>query len=101
MAFVRFCSDHHSPPWLAKLHGFAAVAALSLLVLEWSASSALPRAGPFGLIALLVAAAAGVFLNLGYHWKRKPLPEWLVFVHMSIAFIGFLAIGLVTLSLTP
>ncbi|MDE2161508.1 MAG: hypothetical protein KGJ30_21585, partial [Burkholderiales bacterium] len=84
----------------AKLHGYAAVAALSILVLEAS-HTALPRGGWFGLIALLLAAAGGVVLNLGYHWKLKPLPEWLVFVHMSIAFIGFLAIGLVTLSLTP
>ena len=62
---------------------------------------AFPRAGLYGLLTLLVAATGGLFLNLGYHWKHKPLPEWLVFAHMSSAFLGFLVVGVVTLSLAP
>jgi hypothetical protein len=98
MALIRFASDRPSPPWVAKLHGFAATGAITLLIFGL-ANAELPRAGLYGLLTLLVAAAGGLILNLGYHWKHRPLPEWLVFAHMSIAFVGFLAIGLVTLSL--
>ena len=98
MAFMRFATDRPSPPWVAKLHGFAAAGAISLLVFGW-VNVSFPRTGVYGLLTLLVAAAAGLFLNLGYHWKRKPLPQWLVFAHMSVAFIGFLLVGVVTLSL--
>ena len=100
MAIIRFATDRPSPPWVAKLHGFAAAGAISLLVFGW-ANVSFSRPGFYGLITLLVAAAAGLLLNLGYHWKQKPLPEWLVFVHMSVAFMGFLLIGVVTLSLAP
>ena len=100
MALIRFASDRQSPPWIAKLHGFAAAGALSLLAFGW-VNVSFPRAGLYGLVTLLVAAAGGLFLNLGYHWKQKPLPEWLVFAHMSVAFIGFLVVGAVTLSLAP
>lgn len=99
MAIVRFGSDKQSPPWLAKLHGFAAVAALTLLVFGWANRQA-PKAAAFGLGTLLVAAATGVVLNLGYHWRQKALPEALVFAHMSIAFIGFLVVAMVLLSLS-
>ncbi len=98
MALIRFATDWPSPPWVAKLHGFAAAAALSLLIFG-SVNVEFPRAGLYGLLTLLVAAAGGLVLNLGYHWKQKPLPEWLVFGHMSVAFIGFLVVGVVTLSL--
>ena len=100
MAFIRFATDRTSPPWVAKLHGFAAAAALSLLIFGW-ANVALPRASLYGLLTLLVAAGGGLVLNLGYHWRQKPLPEWLVFAHMSVAFVGFLVVGAVTLSLAP
>ena len=99
MAIVRFGSDRASPPWLAKVHGLAAAGAISLLVFGW-ANLSFPGVGLYGLLTLLVAAAAGLALNLAYHWRGRPLPEWLVFVHMSIAFVGFLLIGLGTLSLT-
>ena len=98
MAIIRYATDRPSPPLVAKLHGFAAMGAVTLLSLGW-ADVAFPRFGLYGLLTLLVAAAGGLFLNLGYHWKQKPLPEWLVFAHMSIAFVGFLLVGGATLSL--
>lgn len=98
MAAIRFGSDRQSPPWLAKLHGFAAVAALTLLTFGLVNLTA-SKAASVGLVALLVAAGTGVVLNLGYHWRQKPLPEGLVFAHMSIAFTGFLVIGVVLVSL--
>ena len=98
MAFIRFATDRPSPLWVAKLHGFAAAAAIALLIFGW-ANVAFPRAGVYGLLTLLVAAAGGLVMNLGFHWKQKPLPEWLVFAHMSVAFIGLVIVGVVTLSL--
>jgi hypothetical protein len=99
MAGIRFGTDKASPPWMPKVHGYAAVAALALLGFGW-AHLPLTRAASFGVLAILAAAATGVFLNLGYRWKQRPLPEWLVFVHMSIAFVGFLAVGMVLLSMS-
>ena len=98
LAGIRFCTDRSSPPWLAKLHGFAAVAALTLLLLGW-ARGELPRAVSVALPLLLLAAVGGVVLNLGYHARRSALPEWLVFLHMSVAFVGFLVVGAVLLAL--
>lgn len=100
MAGIRFASDRPSPPWLAKLHGFAAVAGLSLLLMAW-ASAALPRGAQWATGLLLLAAAGGVALNLRYHWRGQPLPEGLVFAHMSLAFVGFLMVGLEALARTP
>ena len=99
MAGIRFGTDKSSPPWMPKLHGFAAIAALALLGFGW-ANLPFSRAASFGVLTTLFAAASGVVLNLGYRWKQRPLPEWLVFVHMSIAFVGFLAVGLVLLSMS-
>jgi hypothetical protein len=92
MAFYRFGSDHESPPWLAKLHGYAAIAALALLLFSWTRTDP-SRAGIFGILALVLAAVGGVVLNLTFHWRHKPLPEGLVFAHMSVAFIGFLVVS--------
>jgi hypothetical protein len=89
LAFIRFGTDRESPPWIAKLHGFAAAAALTLLVAGWAQAPA-THGATFAVATLLVAAAAGLLLNLGYHWRHKALPEGLVFAHMSVAFIGFL-----------
>ena len=97
MAFIRFGSDRQSPPWLAKLHGFAATAALSLLSFGWFYAE-FSRAASVALLVLLIAAAGGVMLNLGYHWKQRPLPEGLLFAHMSLAFVGFLVMCLVMIS---
>lgn len=99
MAGIRFGTDKPSPPWMPKLHGFAAIAALALLGFGWT-NLPFSRAASFGVLATLLAAASGVVLNLAYHWKQRPLPEWLVFVHMSIAFVGFLSVGMVLLSMS-
>lgn len=97
MAGYRFGSDRESPPWLAKLHGYAAVAALAVLLFSWTLAAP-SRAAVMGVVCLLSAAALGLVLNLVFHWRRKPLPEGLVFAHMAIAFLGFLIVVLTLLS---
>jgi hypothetical protein len=94
--FSRTCVRSGSL-WRA-LHSEKRLSDATLLFFGWN-DAAFPRADAYGLATLLVAAAGGLFLNLGYHWKQKPLPEWLVFAHMSVAFVGFLVVGAVTLSL--
>lgn len=96
MAGYRFGADRESPPWLAKLHGYAAVAALALLLFSWT-QAAPSRAAVMGVVALLAAAALGLVLNLAYHWRHRPLPEGLVFAHMSVAFLGGLMVFLMLL----
>jgi hypothetical protein len=97
MMVIRFGSDRPSPPWMAKLHGFVAVGALALLVFGW-AHLGFSSAASFALLALLLAAGAGLVLNLRYHWRHEPLPEGLVFAHMAVASLGFLVAGVVALS---
>lgn len=70
MALIRFASDRQSPPWIAKLHGFAAAGALSLLIFGW-VNVSLPRAGLYGTLTLLVAVVGGLFLNLGITGSRS------------------------------
>ena len=97
MAAIRFASDHPSPAWLAKLHGSAAVAALTLLALGWTLPGALPGTG-WGLALLGIAAIAGVALNLVFHGRQRSLPIALVFAHMSVAFIGLVIVFVVSIS---
>ena len=49
-----------------------------------------PAAALWSLVLLLVAAAGGTVLFLGYEWKRELLPVWLVLVHAVVAVAGFL-----------
>ena len=99
MIFVRFGSDRPSPPWLAKLHGLAAAGAITLLAFGWAQAPAFPDAAVVGLAVLAAGALGGLVLNLAYHWPGRPLPEWLVFAHLAVASLGFLLVGVVTLSL--
>ena len=95
LAVRHFASSSRPVPWLGKLHGFCVAGALSLLVFAW-ASAGLSSAGAYGLLALVVAAAGGLLLSLGYRSRQKMLPDGLVFAHMCVAFIGFLIIFLVS-----
>jgi len=98
MAGIRFASDRASPVWLAKLHGFAAVAGLTLLLGGAAWSSGLSPSTVWALGLLGAAAASGLVLNLVYHWRQRPLPEGLLFAHMSLAFVGALLVALEALS---
>ena len=99
MAIILFGTDKRAPFWIAKLHGYAATAAITLLIFG-QLNIGLSRFGLYGLLTLLFAASGGLVLNLGFSWRQQPLPQWLVFVHMSVAFVGFLMVGLAGLSTT-
>ena len=95
LAGRHFVTGSRPVPWLGKLHGFAASGAISLLVFAW-VNVDLGSAGSYGLLALLVAAAGGLLLTLGFRFRQKPLPDGLVFAHMCVAFVGFLIIFFVS-----
>ena len=97
MAGFRFGSDRESPPWLAKTHGYAAVAAIAVLLFSWN-QAAPSRSSVIGVACLLFAVALGLLLNLVYHWRHLPLPEGMVFIHMAVAFVGFLIVFLSMIS---
>lgn len=92
-AGIRFAGRRHPPTWLAMLHGLLASAGLTL-VLYVAVVQGLPGNGWIGLVALLAAVLGGLVLNLGYHWKDRPLPVWLVLGHAVIAAVGLALLGL-------
>lgn len=95
LAGRHFVTGSKPLPWLGKLHGFSVSGAISLLIFAW-VNVGLGSAGSYGLLALLVAAAGGLLLALGFRSRQKSLPDGLVFAHMCVAFVGFLIIFLVS-----
>ena len=88
MAGVRFGGEKQPPSWLAMLHGLLAGAALTLLLYAWF-TVGLPGTAAIALLLFLVAAAGGVYLNLGYHLKQTLIPKGLTLVHALLAVVGF------------
>ena len=99
LAGIRFASDRASPTWLAKLHGVGAASGLAWLLLGWVRLPGFPPLALWATALLLLAAVLGLVLSLAYRGRQRALPEGLVFVHMSLAFVGFLLVGLQALSL--
>lgn len=96
MAATRISGDQNPPAWLAMLHGLLAGAGLTLLLFA-AFTVGLPAYGTWALILLIVAALGGVFMNLGYQEKKKPLPKPVLYIHALIAVVGFiLLIGAAT-----
>jgi hypothetical protein len=92
-AGIRFSGRPHPPSFVAMVHGLLGAAGLTLTVYV-AFMRGLPDAAWYGLAALVVAALGGLVLNLGYHWKNKPLPIWLVLVHAAIAAVGLAMLAL-------
>lgn len=88
MAAIRWSGKPHPPTWLAMAHGFIAGAAMTLLIYDYF-TVGLPPMAQLGLLLFLIAAAGGIVLNLHYHWKHVPLPNWLMVVHAVVAVTGF------------
>jgi hypothetical protein len=99
-AAFRFSGRPHPPSPLAMLHGLLAAAGLTL-VLYVAVVESLPNGAWLGLVALLAAVLGGLVLNLGYHWKNRPLPIWLVLVHGAVAAIGLVVFTLAVWNLAP
>ena len=89
MAYVRFARNANPPSWLAMAHGLLAASGVTLLAYA-ALTVGVPALANWGLVLLLVAAAGGVVMNLGYHLEGVVLPAWLVTVHALLAVAGFL-----------
>ena len=89
MTLAQLAYDRNPPDWLAMLHGALAASALTLLLYA-RFTAGLPAMADGGLLVLLLTAAGGVFLNLGYHAKARPLPVGIVLAHGGIAVMGYL-----------
>ena len=88
MAVIRFSGKPQPPIALAMLHGLLSGGALTLLLYAYF-TVGLPSLACWALILFLIAAAGGVFLNLGYHWKMEPLPKGIIVGHAVLAVAGF------------
>ena len=95
MAGMRFSGKPHPPIGLAMLHGLLAAAGLTLL-LYGAVFVGLPSLADGAAVLFVVAAAGGVALNLGYHWKNQPLPKGLMVGHALVAVLGFLLVTIAT-----
>ena len=88
MAGIRFFGGRNPPPWVALVHGLLAGAGLTLLAYA-AVTSTVPQLAVFALVLFLVAALAGLVLNLRYEWNRQLLPASLVIGHAVVAVLGF------------
>ena len=88
MAGIRFVGQHNPPVWLSMLHGFAAGAGATLLAFA-VATAVVPTTAKVALALFVLAAAGGVAMALGFQWRQRLLPAWLVSVHGVAAVVGF------------
>ena len=95
MALVRVGTHDNPPHWLSMLHGFIAAAGVTLLAYA-TVFAHVPDLALFGLLAFLLAAAGGVWMNLGRHHKNRPIPVSVMLIHAVVAVAG---LGLVLLVL--
>jgi hypothetical protein len=81
------------PTWLALGHG--AIAVCSFVVLIYNAATVgIPGLAQLALGVLVLAAAGGATMFLGFHLRNKPLPVPLVVGHGLIALIGVVMLWL-------
>jgi hypothetical protein len=92
MAGLRTKMDR-PPAWLAMAHGLLAAAGLTLLLYA-AFTVGLPRMMVIGVLFLLAAAGAGLYLNLFFQAKLLPLPIRPIFIHAILAVVGVVLIGL-------
>jgi hypothetical protein len=96
MAGMRLAGHRNPPAWLAMAHGFLAAAPVVLLIYA-ACTVGLPALATWGLVLFVLAAAGGVALNLGYHWKNQPLPKGLTIGHALLAVAGFVLVLVATM----
>ena len=97
MAAVRFGAKRNPPPAVAMAHGFLAAAGATLLAYAVF-TGPVPGAASLSLALLLVAAGVGAWLNLGHHWKQRPIPAGLTWLHAGLAVAGFVVLLLAALA---
>lgn len=87
MALIRLGGRRNPPHWIAMLHGFIAAAGVTLLAYV-SIFADVPDMAHLGLLAFVLAAAGGVWLNLGRHQKNQLIPSSIMIGHALVAVAG-------------
>lgn len=88
MAGIRFFASINPPAWLAMVHGLLAASGLTLAIYAaWV--DGVTGTAQLAIVLLVLAAAGGAFLNLGYQWKQRLVPATIVIGHAALAVIGF------------
>ena len=95
MALIRLGKKANPPHWIAMLHGFIAAAGVTLLAYV-TIFSHVPDLAQVGLLALLLAAMGGVWMNLGRHQQGVLIPNAVMIGHalMAVAGVGLLLLAL-------
>ena len=88
MAGIRFFANINPPAWIAMVHGLLAASGLTLAIYA-AFTQGVPASAKLAIVLLLLAAAGGALLNLGYQWKQRLLPMTIVIGHAALAVIGF------------
>lgn len=88
MAAMRFRGKGNPPHWLAMAHGLLAGSGLTLLVYA-ALVAGVPAMAQLAAALFVLAAAGGVYLNLAYHHRGRPLPKGIVVVHAMLAVVAF------------
>jgi len=88
LAGIRLTGKPYPPAALAMAHGLAAGAALTLLIYA-AFTVGVPRLAAAATAILMVAAAIGAWLNLGFHARQQPIPLTPMTVHILVAVAGF------------
>ena len=87
MALIRLGKKANPPHWIAMLHGFIAAAGVTLLAYV-SIFAHVPDLAHIGLLALLLAAIGGVWMNLGRHQQGVLIPNAVMVGHALVAVAG-------------
>jgi hypothetical protein len=93
MAGIRFARGANPPAWLSLIHGLLAGSGLTLAIYA-ACVGGVPMSAKIGVGLLLVAAAGGLVMNLGYHWKQRLDPASIVVLHAVLAVVGFILLVL-------
>lgn len=88
MALIRLGKKANPPHWIAMLHGFIAAAGVTLLAYV-TIFGQVPDMAQLALMAFVLAALGGVWLNLGHHQKSKLIPNSIMVIHAVVAVAGF------------
>lgn len=87
MALIRLGRKANPPHWIAMLHGLLAAAGVTLLAYV-TIFAEVPNLAQLALLALLLAAAGGAWLNLGRHQKGELIPIGVMAGHALVAVVG-------------
>lgn len=87
MALIRLGKKSNPPHWIAMLHGFLAAAGVTLLAYV-TIFAHTPAKAHYGLLALLLAAVGGVWMNLGRHQRNLLIPQSIMVGHALLAVAG-------------